>query len=598
MADHNSQVPTPASDDAFAEVKAKVDLVKVVQEHVRLTKRNKDFWGLCPFHQEDSPSFKVNPQMQSWYCFGCERSGDVFTFVELIEKTDKRGALQMLAERAGVELRKLSPEQKERSDSRKRLLAMLKLAAQFYEYVLWSTPAGEPGRRLLATRQVNEENARRFQLGYAPAGRGFAEYLRAKKRSLADAQEGGLLRRDGTDFFAERLVIPIRDERGQPLAFTARTVRADEQRKYINSPETPAYIKGRVIFGLDLARDDIARRGHAVLMEGQFDVITAHGAGIQNAVASSGTALTDDQVRLLKRFTDELLLVFDADRAGRQAAQKAVLLAAAHQMRTRVATVTGAKDPDEFLRAAGADAATQWEKLAAKAPSGFEFGMEEAAAGLNLSNANHVELAARKLREWIAQFPVALQEDYRERAKRWMGVSGHLLAAEPDEKRSPGRPGAYQVGKNGLETSPTGKKMTVGRYLLQLLAVRPVAFDLVRTKITLDELDEEDRGIYERMLETYERGGVSGLETELAGYPAEEQDLIRRAWAAPPPNVDDEVAVELAERITLDHMRSRHSGIIRELSEAERGKDSERVARLEAEARELGHAIDEMERRG
>jgi DNA primase len=591
-------VPTAASDDAFAEVKAKVDLVKVVQEHVRLTKRNKDFWGLCPFHQEDSPSFKVNPQMQSWYCFGCERSGDVFTFVELIEKTDKRGALQLLAERAGVELRKLSPEQKERSDSRKRLLAMLKLAAQFYEYVLWSTPAGEPGRRLLATRQVNEENARRFQLGYAPAGRGFAEYLRAKKRSLADAQDGGLLRRDGTDFFAERLVIPIRDERGQPLAFTARTVRADEQRKYINSPETPAYVKGRVIFGLDLARDEIARRGHAVLMEGQFDVITAHGAGIQNVVASSGTALTDDQVRLLKRFTDELLLVFDADRAGRQAAQKAVLLAASRQMLTRVATVAGAKDPDEFLRAAGADAATQWEQLVAKAPSGFEFGMEEAAAGLNLSNANHVELAARKLRDWIAQFPVALQEDYRERAKRWMGVSGHLLAAEPDEKRGPGRPGAFKVGKNGLETSPTGKKMTVGRYLLQLLAVRPVAFDLVRTKITPDELDEEDRGIYERMLETYERAGVSGLEKELAGYPAEEQDLIRRAWAAPPPSVDDEVAVELAERIRLDRMRGRRSGIIRELSEAERGKDSERVARLEAEARELGHAIADMERRG
>ena len=598
MADHNSQVPTPASDDAFAEVKAKVDLVKVVQEHVRLTKRNKDFWGLCPFHQEDSPSFKVNPQMQSWYCFGCERSGDVFTFVELIEKTDKRGALQLLAERAGVELRKLSPEQKERSDARKRLLAMLKLAAQFYEYVLWSTPAGEPGRRLLATRQVSEENARRFQLGYAPAGRGFAEYLRAKKRSLADAQDGGLLRRDGTDFFAERLVVPIRDERGQPLAFTARTVRADEPRKYINSPETPAYVKGRVIFGLDLARDEIARRGHAVLMEGQFDVITAHGAGVQNAVASSGTALTDDQIRLLKRFTDELLLVFDADRAGRQAAQKAVLLAASHQMRTRVATVAGAKDPDEFLRAAGADAARQWEELVEKAPSGFEFGMEEAAAGLNLGNANHVELAARKLREWIAQFPVALQEDYRERAKRWMGVSGHLLAAEPDEKRGPGRPGATKVGKNGLETSPTGKKMTVGRYLLQLLAVRPVAFDLVRTKITPDELDEEDRGIYERMLETYERAGVSGLEKELAGYPTEEQDLIRRAWAAPPPSVEDEVAVELAERITLDHMRGRHSGIIRELSEAERGKDSERVARLEAEARELGHAIDQMERRG
>ncbi len=591
-------MPTPASDDAFAEVKAKVDLVKVVQEYVRLTKRNKDFWGLCPFHQEDSPSFHVNPQRQSWYCFGCERKGDVFTFVELIEKTDKRGALQLLAERAGVELKKLSPEQKERSDSRRRLLAMLKLAAQYYEYVLWSTPTGETGRRLLVTRDVDEATARRFQLGYAPAGRGFAEYLRAKKRSLADAQEAGLVRRDGNDFFAERLVIPVRDERGQPLAFTARTVRADEQRKYINSPETPAYVKGRVIFGLDLARDEISRRGHAVLMEGQFDVITAHSAGIQNAVASSGTALTDDQMRLLKRFADELLLVFDADRAGRQAAQKAVLLAASHQMRTRVATVPGAKDPDEFLRAAGADAAKQWDDLVAKAPTGFEFGMEEAAVGLNLSNANHVELAARRLREWIAQFPPALQEDYRERAKRWMGVSGHLLAADPNERQGAGKPGGVKVGKNGLETAPAGKKITVGRYLLQLLAVRPLAFDRVRTKITPDELDEEDRGIYVRMLETYERGGASGLESELAGYPAEEQDLIRRAWAAPPPNVDEDVAVELAERIRLDRMRSRHSGIIRELSEAERGNDSERVARLEAEARELAHAIAEMERRG
>ncbi len=528
-------VPTPSSDDAFAEVKAKVDLIKVVQEHVRLTKRNKDFWGLCPFHQEDSPSFKVNPQMQSWYCFGCERSGDVFTFVELIEKTDKRGALQLLAERAGVELKKLSPEQKERSDSRRRLLAMLKLAAQFYEYVLWSSPAGEKGRRLLEARMVSEETARRFQLGYAPAGRGFAEYLRAKKKSLQDAHDAGLMRSDGTDFFAERLVIPIRDERGQPLAFTARTVRPDEQRKYINSRETAAYIKGRVIFGLDLARDEITKRGHAVLMEGQFDVITAHHHGVTNAVASSGTALTDDQVRLLKRFTDELLLVFDA--------------------------------------------------------------------GLNPGNPNQLELAASRAREVLEKIPdAAVRDTYRERAAGWIGVQPHLLTAQaspsPTKRERFGeRGGTESNGKGGLAPRLGGKKLTVGRYLLQLLAVRPIAFDRVRTMLTPDELDEGDRGIYVRMLETYERGGVSGLESELAGYPPEEQDLIRRAWAAPPPSVDDEVAVGLAERIRLGHMRARHSGIIRELSEAERGKDSELVARLEAQAAELARAINEIERR-
>jgi DNA primase len=589
-------MPQPSTDDAFAEVKAKVDLVKVVQEHVRLTKRNKDLWGLCPFHQEDSPSFKVNPQMQSWYCFGCERSGDVFTFVELIEKTDKRGALQMLAERAGVELKKLSPEQKERSDSRRRLLAMLKLAAQYYEYVLWSTPAGEIGRRLLADRDVGEETARHFQLGYAPAGRGFAEYLRAKKRSLADAQEAGLMRRDGSDFFAQRLVIPIRDERGQPLAFTARTVRSDEPRKYINSPETPAYVKGRVVFGLDLARDEIAGRGHAVLMEGQFDVITAHQFGLKNAVASSGTALTDDQVRLLKRFTDELLLVFDSDRAGRSAAFKAVELAAAHQMRTRVATIIGAKDPDEFLRAAGEEAPKRWEELATNAPSGWEFWIKDALTGLNTGNPNHLEQAATRAREVLERIPdPAVRESYRERAAGWIGVQPHLLNPLSPAGRGSGR--GAEAGKNGLTARVGGKKVTVANYLVQLLAVRPIAFERVRTKITPEELDEVDRGVYVRMLETYERGGASGLESELAGYPAEEQDLIRRAWAAPPPSVDDDLAVELAERIRLDRMKSRHSAIIRELSEAERGRNTEGVARLEAEARELAHAIGDLERR-
>ncbi len=590
---HNRHVPTHTSDDAFAEVKAKVDLVKVVQEYVRLTKRNKDFWGLCPFHQEDSPSFHVNPQRQSWYCFGCERKGDVFTFIELIEKTDKRGALQMLAERAGVELKKLSPEQRDRADLRKRVLDLLKLAAQYYEYVLWKTPAGEPGRRLLESRHVGEETARRFQLGYAPAGRGFAEYLRAKKRSLADAQEAGLMRRDGTDFFAERLAIPIRDERGQVLAFTARTVRQDEQRKYINSPDSPTYIKGRVIFGLDLARDEIARRGHAVLMEGQFDVITAHQFGLSNAVASSGTALTDDQLRLLKRFTDELLLVFDADRAGRDAARKAAAMAAHHGMRTRVATIPGAKDPDEFLRAGGQEALPLWQAIVERAPSGFEAGVTEFAAGLNPSNPNQVEAVGAKLREWIRQFPPSLHEAYAEVAERQTGISRHLLLRDPE----PAPPAPVRPNGTGARTA-VHQKMTPSRYLVQLLAVRPAAFDRVSPRLTPEELDSGDRGVFVRMLGSYERGGTSGLEADLAGYPPEEQDLIRRAWAAPPPNVDDEVAVELAERIRLEHMKGMHSGIIRQLSEAERGRDSERVAQLEAEAREIFRAITDMERRG
>src|SRR5438067_268861 len=331
---HNRHVPTLSFDDAFAEVKAKIDLVKVVQEYVRLTKRNKDFWGLCPFHQEDSPSFHVNPQRQSWYCFGCERKGDVFTFVELIEKTDKRGALQMLAERAGVELKKLSPEQKERSDLRKRVL--------------------------------------------------------------------------------------------------------------------------------DMPRAEIARRGHAAVMEGQFDVITAHQFGVANAVASSGTALTDEQVRLLKRFTDELLLVFDSDRAGREATRKASVLAATHGLRTRVVSVPGAKDPDEYLRGAGPDASARWDELVAKAPSGFEAGMEEDSAGLNPSKPNQVELVAGRLREWIRQFPAALRDGYAEAAERHTGISRHMLLEEPEPKP------VSRVAPNGAGHRAAARKLTASGYLVQL----------------------------------------------------------------------------------------------------------------------------------
>lgn len=578
--------PSQANDDAFAEVKAKLDLVKIVSEHVRLTKRNKDFVGLCPFHQEDTPSFKVNPQMQSWYCFGCQRRGDAFTFVELIEKTDKRGALVLLAERAGVELKKLSPEQKERADQRRRILDVLKLAAQYYEYVLWKLPAGEPGRKLLESRHVGEETARKFQLGYAPAGRGFAEYLRVKQRSLVDAEAAGLMRSDGTDFFAQRLVIPIRDERSQPLAFTARTVRADEPRKYINSRETPAYVKGRVIFALDLAKDEIVRRGYGVLMEGQFDVITAHQFGVTNAVASSGTALTDDQVRLLKRFTDELLLVFDSDRAGRAAMRKAAPMAAAHGMRSRVIALPDSMDPDQFLRAAGAQAAERWEELAGKAPSSFEAGLEEDVAGFNPSNLNQLEVVARRLREWIKAFPADLREAYSETAERKTGVSRHLLLTEPVPAAP--APVARQVWRSARQGP--------GKYLVQLLAVRPAAFERVRKMVAPEELDPEERGIYVRMLESYERGGPGGLEAGLAAYPQVEQDLIRRAWAEPPPNVDDEVAEELAKRIRLNYMKDMKSGIIRDLTEAERDRDSARADRIQSQLTEIGRAIAGLEK--
>src|SRR5215472_8489028 len=201
--------PLP-SEDARDQIRSRLNLVDVVQQHVRLRKQGREHWGVCPFHQEKTPSFHVNEQKQSWYCFSCQRGGDLFTFVQEIEKTDFVGALRILAEQAGVELPERSGPAQQRSQQRKRLLDLNRLAAQYYEYVLWSLPAGEPGKELLQRREVDEETARRFGLGYAPGGGGFAAFLRRRGHSIPDAIEAGLVRRGGQDYFQQRLVVPIR----------------------------------------------------------------------------------------------------------------------------------------------------------------------------------------------------------------------------------------------------------------------------------------------------------------------------------------------------------------------------------------------------
>ncbi len=572
------------SDDAVQQIKSRLNLLEVVQNHVRVRKQGREFVGLCPFHQEKTPSFSVNEQLQSWYCHGCGKGGDMFTFVENIEKTDFRGALDSLAELAGVELSKeVAGPGRERAAQRRRIVELNKLAVQYYEYVLHSTPAGEAGRQLLARREVGEDVARRFGLGFAPGGDNFASFLRKRGKSLEDARDAGLVRADGQDFFQQRLVVPIRDERGQPLAFTGRTVLADEPRKYVNSRETPVYVKGNVLFALDLARTEIAARGHAVLMEGQFDVIVGHQFGVANAIASSGTAMTEQQVRLLKRFTEEVVLVFDNDNAGRNAAFKAIEVAAADGLRTRVGTLEGeAKDPDEFLRGGG-----DWGRVVELSMPGWEFWIKDTVRDLNPSRPRDLEIALVKVNAVLGKIAdPALRETYRGHAAVWLGIEPHLLqlkAAGAGRRPEPGSDPGLGPKRNGK------KRVTTARYLLQVLAVRPDAAERVRARLKPEELEEDERGAYVRLLETLQRGGFEALGREVSEYPEEEQDLIRQAWHNPPPSVDDALVDELVTRVRQEAAKKRRLAIISGLAEAERRQDRERAAALEAELRELTH---------
>ena len=587
--------PGRASDDAKEQVKSRVNLVDLVSQHVRLRRQGREFTGLCPFHQEKTPSFWVNEQTQAWYCFGCQKGGDIFRFQELIEKTDFRGALQTLAEMAGVELVEQSGADRERTELRKRIVDMNRLAVQFYEYVLWSMEAGQEGRELLRLREVGEEVARRFSLGYAPAGSSFAAYLRKRGRSLADATAAGLVRRDGTDFFSERVLVPIRDERGQPLAFTGRTVLADEKAKYVNTPETAAYYKGRVLFALDLAREGIQKRGHATLMEGQFDVIVAHRFGVTNAVAASGTALTEEQVRLLKRFTSEVVLVFDNDNAGKAAAFRAIEQAAAGGLRTRVGVLDGPqKDPDEFLRAAGDAAEESWEQLLRAAQPGWEFWIRDSIRDLNTRRPDQLEVALQRVETILAKVgdPV-VRDQYRQLLPTWIDADPAILMGRLRQIRPRPRPGNGQSGP--APTAPEVSESTEGgkvlspqvSYLLSILAVRPDAFERVRAALPADDLQDDEQGPFLRMVESLGRGGLQALTESLPELPDTEQDLVRRAWAHPPPARDDATIDQLVLRIRGQAGRRRRSAIISRLRDAEARGDREQVAALEARLLEL-----------
>jgi DNA primase len=458
--------------DTVAEIKARLDIVEVVSGYVQLQRSGRQHKGLCPFHAEKTPSFSVSQERQAWYCFGCQEGGDVFSFVERIERIDFREALERLADRAGVELERLGRDSGQATGKRRRRTLELNTRAQaYFAHVLWSTAAGASGRALLEERGVPELTARHFGIGFAPAGGNSGDalvrYLSSKaggsvdeivSAGLAHPGRGGLPR----DRFRHRLMFPIRDERGTTIAFGARAL-GDATPKYLNSPETSAYRKSAALFGIDLARDAIAQSSIAVIVEGYFDVIAAHAAGVDNVVASSGTSLTREQVRYLARHAHTLTLCFDFDDAGRAATSRAVDVVAAEGLQARICTTAdGAKDPDELVRrdpaafaALVASAPPEWQVLLDRALDDAEGGSVDARRSaaeravtllVRIPEATTRELyaqqTARRLSIGTASLLADLNRALREGSGRPARVVMQQPAAQPLDARAADEPSA------------------------------------------------------------------------------------------------------------------------------------------------------------
>lgn len=347
------------SEDLIEEIRMKNDIVDVISGYVKLQRKGSSYFGLCPFHNEKSPSFSVSPSKQMYYCFGCGAGGNVFTFLMEYENFTFVEALRVLAERAGVELPQLeySKEAKAQADLKATLLEVNKLAAKYYYYQL-RREGGVTAMAYLKGRELSDETINQFGLGYSDKfSDDLYRYLKSKNYSDEILRESGLFnvdeRRGMYDKFWNRVIFPIMDVNNRVIGFGGR-VMGDAKPKYLNSPETKIFDKSRNLYGLNLAR--ISRKKNLIICEGYMDVIAMHQAGFNNAVASLGTALTSQQASLLKRYTDEVLIIYDSDEAGTKAALRAIPMLKTAGLSTKVINLKPYKDPDEFIKNLGKEA--------------------------------------------------------------------------------------------------------------------------------------------------------------------------------------------------------------------------------------------------
>jgi DNA primase len=397
------------SPETIEQVTSALNIVDVIGSYFPLRRAGTEFRALCPFHQEKTPSFYVSPDKQTFYCFGCQRGGSIIQFVEEYEHVDFPEAVRRLATRAGIAIQQeeLSPEETEKQTLRKRLLRLHFEVANWFHRNLLRTRAAEAARSYLSERGLNIEIAKRWQIGYAPdSWTAVTDWAQQSGFSREELILGGLVKpKDDNDprarcydRFRHRLMFPVTNDLGEVIAFSGRQINPNATGgKYVNSPESPLFSKGNILFGLAKSKRAIARSRQAIVLEGQIDLITAFEAGIENVTAPQGTALTERHAVLLKRFAEEVVLFFDADAAGERAAERALEILYAAGLQVRIGVLPPGEDPDSLIRKGGVET---FRALIAEAKDFFDFEIERGLAGTgNQSVARRVALARR-----VAQF--------------------------------------------------------------------------------------------------------------------------------------------------------------------------------------------------
>ncbi len=571
-------------DDVIEEVRARNDIVDVISQYVTLKKKGANYFGLCPFHNEKSPSFSVSPGKQMYYCFGCGAGGNVITFIMEYENYSFGEALKYLADRAGITLPEAedSKEARAQRDLKNTLLEINRLAANYFYYQL-KQPQGRPGYEYLKTRRLTDETITHFGLGFAnKTPDDLYRYMRSKGYDDSILKETGLFfieERGARDKFWNRVMFPILDVNNRVIGFGGR-VMGDGEPKYLNSPETKLFDKSRNLFGLNFARK--SREKYLLICEGYMDVIAMHQAGFTNAVASLGTAFTAQHALLLKRYTDQAVLTYDSDGAGIRAALRAIPILKEAGISAKVLNMKPYKDPDEFIKNLGRE---EFQKRIDEAVNSFLFEISVIRSEYNMqdpeSKTGFYNAVAKKLLE----FPEKLERDnYTEAVAR-----EYMIPAE-DLKRlvnSLGERGGFALRMPEQERPKKKKEKDDGvrksqRLLLTWLIEEPKLFETIRGIITPEDFTDE---LYKRaaglVFDEYEKNG-SIEPARVLNHFIEGDEQYREAAALFNARLDESLSneeqrkafsetIKKIKRFSLEE-RSKKASDIRELQEIIRQK--------------------------
>ena len=518
--------------DSRDRVRDAVDMVALVSDHTELRRAGaSEYVGRCPFHDERTPSFGVNPIEKVYYCFGCQASGDVFTFVMETEGLDFPGALQSLADRFGVELQteQEDPKAAERRQRRERLQSLLGRAATYYARYLWEAREAGPARDYLHARGLREETLREFRVGYAPSA--WDRILTASRRAGYTDEEllsVGLAQRSQNrpgqiyDRFRERIIFPSADVRGHVIGFGARAMRDNQRPKYLNTAESELYHKREVLFGLDHARAAASRVGSVILVEGYTDVLAVHQAELDNAVGIMGTALTDEQVAALQRIANTLVLCLDADRAGQDAMLRAAQVTDKRSVELRVVPLPEGTDPADLIERHGAEALR--ERVAASVPF-VKFHVERILERNDLTSAEGRDRAFNQLRPALRDLPRgAFGEELLRRVAGKLELSEARLGSLIEGASQPGV-GLGQSPGAANKTPTNGAELDQGfraeRTFLALCVALPQA-----GARTLFEIDPEQL-ITSELMRRAARHLAGRTQSPLADLPPDDDELAR-----------------------------------------------------------------------